>query len=169
MNPAEQILEALDRHLEGPARIRILGGAALILGYGLNRSTEGVDLLADDREIELLISQANFAVALEATNRELEQGLYLSHIWGPEQQILTPEPVAGLPWLDVSPSQFPVAPELSDWDAEPPGCAGVSSRCPLRPPRVSACSPSLSSIMTLAISAQRRTSAAAPSCSDWER
>ncbi|PYV14591.1 MAG: hypothetical protein DMG07_11660, partial [Acidobacteria bacterium] len=87
MNPAERILEALDRHLEGPARIRLLGGAALILGYGLNRSTEDADLLADDREIDLLISEANFGAALEATNRELEaEGLYVSHIWAPEQQ-----------------------------------------------------------------------------------
>jgi len=92
MNPAERILEALDRHLEGPARIRLLGGAALILGYGLNRSTEDADLLADDREIDLLISEANFGAALEATNRELEaEGLYVSHIWAPEQQILTTE------------------------------------------------------------------------------
>ena len=92
MNPAEQILKTLDRHLEGPAHIRLLGGAALILGYGLNRSTEDVDLLADDKEIDLLISNANFAAALEATNRELEaEGLYISHIWGPEQQILTRE------------------------------------------------------------------------------
>lgn len=92
MNPAEQILEALDRHLGGPAHIRLLRGAALILGYGLNRSTEDVDLLADDKEGDLLSSEANFPAAIEATNRELEaKGLYISHIWGPEQQILTPE------------------------------------------------------------------------------
>lgn len=41
---------------------------------------------------------------MEATNRELgPKGLYLTHIWGPEQQILTPQwrdacrPVVGLP------------------------------------------------------------------------
>jgi hypothetical protein len=90
MNPAERILETLERHLQGPAHIRLLGGAALILGYGLNRATEDADLLADDREIDRLVSEADFASALEATNRELEpEGLYISHIWGPEQQILT--------------------------------------------------------------------------------
>lgn len=92
MNPAEHILRTLGRHLEGPAHVRLLGGAALILGYGLHRSTEDVDLLLDDREVNLLIEEANIGAALEATNRLLEpEGLYVTHIWGPEQQILTPE------------------------------------------------------------------------------
>lgn len=92
MNPAERILRTLGRHLEGPAHVRLLGGAALVLGYGLERATEDADLLLEDRELELLVSKANFGAAVEATNRELEpQGLYLTHIWGPEQQILTPE------------------------------------------------------------------------------
>jgi hypothetical protein len=87
VNPAEHILRTLGRHLEGPAEIRLLGGAALILGYGLHRSTEDADLLEDDAEVELLIASSNFGAALEATNRELEpEGLYLTHIWGPEQQ-----------------------------------------------------------------------------------
>lgn len=39
-----------------------------------------------------MIDAANLGAALDATNRALEaEGLYLSHIWGPEQQILTPE------------------------------------------------------------------------------
>jgi hypothetical protein len=92
VNPAERILRTLARHIEGPAHVRLLGGAALILGYGLDRTTEDADLLAEDAELELLASEANFGAAVEATNRELEpEGLYLSHIWGPEQQILTPE------------------------------------------------------------------------------
>jgi hypothetical protein len=92
VNAAERILNVLARHLEGPAHIRLLGGAAMILGYGFHRSTEDADLLADDAEIGALIASANFGAALEATNRELEaEGLYLTHIWGPEQQILTPE------------------------------------------------------------------------------
>ncbi len=92
MSAAEKIIRTLDRHLEGPARIRLMGGAAMILGYGLSRATEDVDLLADDREIEALIEEANLGAALERTNAELApEGLYLSHIWGPEQQILTPE------------------------------------------------------------------------------
>lgn len=87
---AELILQALDRHLEGPGTIRLLGGAALILGYGLDRATEDVDLLQDDAEVRALIETAEFGVALEATNRELEpRGLYLTHIWGPEQLILS--------------------------------------------------------------------------------
>ncbi len=64
----------------------------MVLGYGLERMTEDVDLLADDQEIQALIEDANIGEALERTNSELEEeGLYLSHIWGPEQQILTPE------------------------------------------------------------------------------
>jgi hypothetical protein len=92
MNPAFYILQTLAKHLEGPVHIRLLGGAALILGYGLDRATEDADLLAEDAEIQQWIDVANFGQALELTNRELEPfGLYLTHIWGPEQQILTPE------------------------------------------------------------------------------
>lgn len=89
---ARLILETLDRHLSGPAHVRLLGGAAFILAYGRNRTTEDADLLLDDREVQTLIEQADFGQALEATNAELEPlGLYLTHIWGPEQQILTPQ------------------------------------------------------------------------------
>ncbi|MFZ5471032.1 MAG: DUF6036 family nucleotidyltransferase [Myxococcota bacterium] len=99
----ELILRTLDRHLRGPAQIRLMGGAALILAYGMDRTTEDADLLEDDRECELLIEQSGFSEALEAANAELApRGLYVSHIWGPEQQILTPtwrtncRPVPGL-------------------------------------------------------------------------
>ena len=47
----ELILHTLDGFLTGPARIRLLGGAALILGYGMLRSTEDADLLEDDGEL----------------------------------------------------------------------------------------------------------------------
>lgn len=87
---AALILETLDRHLQGPGTIRLLGGAALTLGYGLDRTTEDVDLLQDDAEVTALIEAAEFGQALEATNVELEpKGLYLTHIWGPEQLILS--------------------------------------------------------------------------------
>lgn len=88
---ADLILRTLDRHLSGPATIRLLGGAALILGYGRSRSTEDADLVMDDDEVQALIDHSGFSEAVDATNRELEpRGLYLTHIWGPEQQILTP-------------------------------------------------------------------------------
>lgn len=32
MNPAEKILRALDRHMAGPGRVRLKGGAAMVLG-----------------------------------------------------------------------------------------------------------------------------------------
>lgn len=86
---AALILETLDRHLKGPATIRLLGGGALTLAYGLERSTEDVDLLQDDAEIEAMLETADFGHALDDTNAELEpRGLYLTHIWGPEQLIL---------------------------------------------------------------------------------
>ncbi|MBI2374626.1 MAG: hypothetical protein HYV07_11580 [Deltaproteobacteria bacterium] len=92
MNPAEDILQTLARHLEGPAHLRLFGGAALVLGYGLTRSTEDADLILDDREVETLIEDANLGKALERANDELRpRGLYVTHIFGPEQQILTPE------------------------------------------------------------------------------
>lgn len=85
------IVRTLDRHLTGPAEVRLFGGAALILGYGRARTTEDADLLLDDRECQLLIDTAGFAEAVETTNQELEpQGLYVSHVFGPEQQVLSP-------------------------------------------------------------------------------
>ncbi len=86
------ILKTLDRHLTGPAEVRLFGGAALILGYGRARTTEDADLLLDDRECQVLIDTAGFAEAVETTNQELAaQGLYLSHVFGPEQQVLSPD------------------------------------------------------------------------------
>lgn len=105
------ILSALDRHLTGPGEIRLFGGAALILGYGRTRNTEDADLLLDNRECQALIDQAGFSEAVEATNLELAaRGLYLSHIFGPEQQVLSSGwrtacravPMTGLQRLRVS-------------------------------------------------------------------
>jgi len=91
-NPAELILRTLDAHMVGPADIRLLGGAALVLAYGMNRTTEDADLLLDDEEFSFLVEKREFGEALELTNEELKPlDLYISHIWGPEQQILTPE------------------------------------------------------------------------------
>lgn len=109
-SPARLILETLDRHLTAPAHIRLLGGAALILGYARQRSTEDADLLLDDQEVRALLDHSGFGDAVEQTNAELEPlGLYLTHIWGPEQQILTSawraacRPLSlGLPRLSVS-------------------------------------------------------------------
>lgn len=64
---ALEILTTLDRHLGAPAEIRLLGGAAVILGYGFDRATEDADLLQDERELEILVEQADFGSALEAT------------------------------------------------------------------------------------------------------
>jgi len=87
----EIILRTLDGFLSGPGEVRLFGGAALVLGYGRRRATEDADLLMDDRECQALIDGAGFAEAVDSTNKELEpQGLYLSHIFGPEQQVLSP-------------------------------------------------------------------------------
>lgn len=91
MDPATRILLTLDSHLSAPADIRLMGGAAMILAYGMRRSTEDVDLLHDDDELAFLAEERDFGSALESTNADLAAaGLYLSHIWGPEQEILTP-------------------------------------------------------------------------------
>lgn len=85
------ILRTLDRHLTAAGAVRLFGGAALILAYGRARQTEDADLLLDDAECRALIDGAGFSEALEATNAELNpQGLYLTHIFGPEQEILAP-------------------------------------------------------------------------------
>jgi hypothetical protein len=89
---AEVILRVLDKHLTGRATLRLMGGAALTLAYGLDRATEDADFLMDDSEAEFLAEHCDLGPALERTNTELEPlGLYVSHLWGPEQQILTPE------------------------------------------------------------------------------
>jgi hypothetical protein len=90
---AELIVRTLDRHLAGPAEMRLMGGAALVLAYGMDRATEdAADFLMDQAELEAIAESADLGAALEATNLELEPlGLYVSHLWGPEQQILTPE------------------------------------------------------------------------------
>jgi len=85
------ILRTLDRHLTGPGEVRLFGGAALVLGYGRSRTTDDADLLLDDRECQVLIDEAGFSEAIEATNAELEpRGLYVTHVFGPEQQVLSP-------------------------------------------------------------------------------
>lgn len=91
MEPTIRILTTFDRHLSGPSAVRLMGGAAMILAYGRRRMTEDVDLLLRQEEAEYLAENCDLGPALEATNAELEpEGLYLTHIWGPEQQILTP-------------------------------------------------------------------------------
>lgn len=85
------ILKTLDGFLTGQGTVRLFDGAAFILGYGRVRSTEDADLLLDDHECRVLLEDAGFAEAVEATNRTLEaKGLYLSHVFGPEQQVLSP-------------------------------------------------------------------------------
>ncbi len=85
------ILRTLDRHLTAPGEVRLFGGAAFVLGYGRDRTTDDADLLLDDHECQVLIDTAGFGEAIEATNQELEdRGLYLTHVFGPEQQVLSP-------------------------------------------------------------------------------
>ena len=86
------ILRTLDRHLTAPGEVRLFGGAAFVLCYGRVRTTDDADLLLDDVECQTLIDSSGLAEAIEATNQELEpRGLYLSHIFGPEQQVLSPQ------------------------------------------------------------------------------
>lgn len=64
MDPATRILLTLDRHLSADAEIRLMGGAAMILAYGMPRSTEDVDLLQDDDELRFLAEERDFGPAL---------------------------------------------------------------------------------------------------------
>lgn len=66
------ILRTLDRHLTAPGEVRLFGGAAFVLGYGRNRTTDDADLLLDNHECQVLIDNAGFGEAIEATNQELE-------------------------------------------------------------------------------------------------
>jgi hypothetical protein len=58
---AALILETLDRHLRGLGVIRLLGGAALTLGYGLDRADDG-----DLRDMEFLLTRHTTVREIEA-------------------------------------------------------------------------------------------------------
>lgn len=89
---AIRILRELDGRLSQRCTLRIIGGASLILAYGFDRATEDVDMILDDSEFQFLVDECNWEHAIEETNRILDSsGLYISHIWDPTQQILTPQ------------------------------------------------------------------------------
>jgi 8-oxo-dGTP pyrophosphatase MutT (NUDIX family) len=56
-------LEAVDRHLEGPARICIIGGTAAALGYGVETFTNDVDTYESLTDHERLEAAARLASA----------------------------------------------------------------------------------------------------------
>ncbi|MDX2010054.1 MAG: DUF6036 family nucleotidyltransferase [Myxococcaceae bacterium] len=108
---AELILRTLDHSLTGPGRIRLLGGAALILVYGRERSTDDAALVMDGAEVQALVDMSGFSEAVEATNAELEpRGLSLTHIWA--RSILTPSWRSACRVLQLEPPFAPLSVEV---------------------------------------------------------
>ena len=94
MNHPETILRTLDRHLIHPVRLILYGRAALALGFPSPtpefEATLDVDAILPLIEMESIESDDQFWTALESTNRELEpQGLYITHLFGEDQVILS--------------------------------------------------------------------------------
>ncbi|MFN0061409.1 MAG: nucleotidyl transferase AbiEii/AbiGii toxin family protein [Myxococcaceae bacterium] len=50
--------------MTAPGTIRLMGGAALTLAYGLDRATEDADLLLDDAEAHFLTEHCGFGDAI---------------------------------------------------------------------------------------------------------
>lgn len=89
MHPVRRIMAAVDRHLAGPAHLRLLGGAALHLGYGATRATEDAGRLMEDAELEALIETANLGVALNCRRVAGEWERLSVSVLGPIDLILS--------------------------------------------------------------------------------
>lgn len=97
MNAANQIVEALDRHLTAPTEIIVFGAAALLLDekharHLAARQTNDVDIIIPAHAEMKIDADMTFWKAIESANRELEPaGLYISHIFPEREVALTPE------------------------------------------------------------------------------
>lgn len=109
MNNPRKILETLDGHLQGEARLILYGRAALVLGYEQAPlefgATMDVDAILPLVEMSQIEANDDFWDAVDATNRELEPtGLYITHLFSDDQVILSPE------WLvDIQPIKLPLS------------------------------------------------------------
>ena len=109
MNNPEIILKTLDHYLHGELQLILYGRAALVLGYEQSPlefgATMDVDAILPVVEMPQLEKNDDFWNALEMTNQELDaKGLYMTHLFGDDQVILSPD------WLsDIQSIDFPLS------------------------------------------------------------
>ena len=109
MNNPEIILKTLDKHLHSELQLILYGRAALVLGYEPSPlefgATMDVDAILPVVEMPQLEKNDDFWDALELTNQALDgKGLYMTHLFGDDQVILSPD------WLsDIQLIDFPLS------------------------------------------------------------
>ena len=59
-----RFLESLDRHLPGPRRVNLIGGAAASLAYGVSRATTDIDTIGDIADLEEALRLARLETGL---------------------------------------------------------------------------------------------------------
>jgi len=96
VNNPLRILQALNRHLTGPAEITLFGRAALALGYPASpaafAATQDVDAILPLAWLEAEDENLDFWTAQQRANAELQpEGLYLTHLFRELEVILTPD------------------------------------------------------------------------------
>lgn len=70
-NELSKFLESLDRHLEQPREIILIGGAAASLGYGINRTTSDIDILEGIADLIEAIRLAREETGLDVPFQEV--------------------------------------------------------------------------------------------------
>lgn len=60
-----RFLESLDKHLSGPRRIILIGGAAASLAYGITRVTTDIDTINDISDLEPALQLARLDTGLD--------------------------------------------------------------------------------------------------------
>ena len=96
MDNASLIIQTLDRHLHGPARLILYGRAALQLGFREPPSdiaeSKDVDAIVPRGELDDFAANEDFWNAQEAANAELRpSGLYITHLFQSDQVFLRPD------------------------------------------------------------------------------
>jgi len=91
-----RILQTLDGHLSGPARLTLFGRAALALGFANApagfHNTRDVDAILSFEWLSAKDDNIDFWLAQQRTNAELSNdGLYLTHLFRESEVILQPD------------------------------------------------------------------------------
>lgn len=114
-NEIETFLRAVDRHLTDSIEIRIIGGAAAVLSFGLQSATMDIDLKSITApDFDTTTSTTRFEGACEAARKETGLDIPVASvgIWDAPyafESRFTPAPLRGLKKLSI------LVPEKHDW------------------------------------------------------
>src|SRR4051812_4925711 len=91
MSNPERLLHALDEELNHEVNLILYGRAAIWLGFTnappAAATTQDVDAIIPERQVEALTNDSQFWEACEAVNRMFEtEGLYITHLF-PESEV----------------------------------------------------------------------------------